>query len=162
MNSLEKVYVAGGCFWGVEHYMRQLLGVVSTSVGYMGGQLSNPTYQDVCSKTSGHAEVVEVVYDASVVQVEDVIKLFFEIHDPGQLNRQGPDRGDQYRSEIFYTTEAQEKTARALIDVLKDAGHEVVTLVSQAGDYWKAEGYHQSYYEKNGQERYCHRRTKKF
>ncbi len=162
MNNVEKVYFAGGCFWGVEYYFNGLEGVVSTKVGYMGGYKSNPTYEEVCSGESGHTEVVEVKYDSSIVDFEEIAKLFFEIHDPTQLNRQGPDVGLQYRSAIFYTEEEQKATAIKLIDMLKDKGIKVVTDVIRASTFWEAEDYHQRYYAKKGQIPYCHIKTKRF
>jgi peptide methionine sulfoxide reductase msrA/msrB len=158
----EKAYFAGGCFWGVEHYMKDIDGVLSTSVGYMGGKTKNPSYEDVCSHTTGHAEVVEVVWDPAKTNFEKVAKMFFEIHDPTQVNRQGPDIGDQYRSEIFYTSEEQSVTAQKLIDLLKQKGYKVATKITKAPEYYKGEGYHQNYYEKKGSLPYCHAYTKRF
>jgi peptide methionine sulfoxide reductase msrA/msrB len=161
-NSLEKAYFAGGCFWGVEHYFQIEPGVISTQVGFMGGDLSNPTYEDVCYKKTGHAEVVEVVFDKTKVSFEKIAKLFFEIHDPTQIDRQGPDVGDQYRSEIFYTTEDQKNISQKLIDVLKSKDYQVVTRLTKTTDFWPAEEYHQKYYQKNGKQPYCHFREVKF
>jgi peptide methionine sulfoxide reductase msrA/msrB len=158
----EKAYFAGGCFWGTEYYFKNADGVISTRVGYMGGTLENPTYEQVCTKKTGHAEVVEVVFDDSKTTFENMAKLFFEIHDPSQVNRQGPDIGDQYRSEIFYTSGMQKAIAERLIAILKKNGHTVVTRVTAATTFTAAEEYHQRYYEKNGQQPYCHVRVKKF
>lgn len=161
-TNAEKAYFAGGCFWGVEHLMKSAEGVISTSVGYMGGKTKNPSYEDVCSHSTGHAEVVEVVFDPAKTSFEKIAKLFFEIHDPTQVNRQGPDIGDQYRSEIFYTSEHQAAVARELIDTLTQKGYKVATKVSKAPEYYKGEGYHQKYYEKKGSLPYCHVYTKRF
>ena len=124
--------------------------------------MPNPTYKDVCTKNTGHAEAVRIVFDPSKVSYETLAKRFFEIHDPEQANGQGPDIGNQYRSEIFYTTPAQKETALKLIDILNKKGYHVVTKVTPASEFWKAEEYHQGYYDKNGKEPYCHRYTKRF
>lgn len=153
---------AGGCFWGVEYYMHQISGVISTETGYIGGKMKNPTYPDVCSHTTGYAEAVRVIFDPSKTNYETVAKMFFEIHDPTQLNRQGPDIGDQYRSEIFYLNPDQKMIALRLIDILKGKGFAVVTKVTPATTFWKAEEYHQMYYQKEGMKPYCHRYVKRF
>jgi peptide methionine sulfoxide reductase msrA/msrB len=158
----EKAYFAGGCFWGVEYFFQKLDGVLSTKVGYMGGQTQNPTYEDVCGGDTGHAETVEITFDPSSVSYEKLARLFFEIHDPTQMNRQGPDIGDQYRSAVFYVDEGQSKTVKMLISALKGKGFDVVTEVSEAGQFWEAENYHQSYYRKNGHQPYCHTRVNRF
>lgn len=158
----EKAYFAGGCFWGVEYYFQNLKGVISTQVGYMGGSTENPTYEDVCSRRTGHAEVIEVVFDNSKTSFEEIAKLFFEIHDQSQVNRQGPDMGDQYRSEIFYTSESQKSIAQNLIEILKKNGFEVATKLTEAEVFWRAEEYHQQYYTKNESQPYCHIRKVKF
>jgi peptide methionine sulfoxide reductase msrA/msrB len=161
-NNIQKAYFAGGCFWGMEHYFLDLTGVISTRVGYMGGQMNDPTYEEVCSEKTGHAETIEVVFDVSVVNYETLARLFFEIHDPTQLDRQGPDVGEQYRSAIFYVDEEQKMIAEKLIGFLMQKGYAVVTEVTEAGTFWVAEDYHQKYYAKNGHEPYCHIRQKKF
>jgi peptide methionine sulfoxide reductase msrA/msrB len=158
----EKAYFAGGCFWGVEHYFQNVPGVISTSVGYMGGTTKNPTYQEVSYKNTGHAETVEVTFDSSKVDFETLAKLFFEIHDPTQTNRQGPDIGSQYRSEIFYQNEEQKIVAQKLIRLLKEKGLEVVTKLTPAKEFWQAETYHQRYYQKTGGTPYCHVRKRIF
>jgi peptide methionine sulfoxide reductase msrA/msrB len=158
----EKAYFAGGCFWGTEYLLQQAPGVISTRVGYMGGQTDRPTYKDVCYEETGHAEAVEVVFDPSKTNFETLAKLFFEIHDPTQVDRQGPDVGDQYRSEVFYVDDAQKATTEQLIGVLKDKGLKVATKLSKAGSFWEAEDYHQDYYNKTGKEPYCHIYTKRF
>jgi peptide methionine sulfoxide reductase msrA/msrB len=154
--------VAGGCFWGVEYYMHKIPGVISTEVGYIGGHLKNPSYEDVCSHTTGYAEAVRVIFDPSKTTFEAVARMFFEIHDPTQVDRQGPDIGDQYRSEIFYLNNAQKETGEKLIGLLKQKGYNVATKLTLATKFWRAEDYHQEYYEKNGHTPYCHRYVKRF
>lgn len=161
-TSTEKAYFAGGCFWGVEHLLKKNPGVIATQVGYMGGKTENPSYKDVCDHGTGHAEAVEVEFDPSKTNFETLAKLFFEIHDPTQLNRQGPDYGDQYRSAVFYANENQKQVTEKLVGILKGKGLNVVTELSPAGKFWVGEGYHQDYYGKNGKEPYCHVYTKRF
>lgn len=158
----ETAIFAGGCFWGVEYLMEKEPGVLSVESGYIGGKTNNPTYEQVCSKKTGHAEAVKIVFDPSKVSYETLAKLFFEIHDPTELDRQGPDMGDQYRSEVFYTTPEQKVVADNLISLLKLKGYKVVTKVTSATTFWKAEGYHQDYYDRKGSTPYCHRYTKRF
>ncbi len=158
----EKAYFAGGCFWGVEYYFQNATGVVSTTVGYMGGDKENPTYSEVCSGKTGHAEAIEIVYDSELTSYEKMASLFFEIHDPTQINRQGPDAGDQYRSAVFYVDDRQRQTTEKLIGILKDKGHQVATEVTAAGPFWKAEDYHQEYYSKENGQPYCHSYQKRF
>ena len=149
---MEKATFAAGCFWGVECEFNQVKGVTSTVVGYMGGTKKNPTYQDVCTGTTGHAEVVELEYDPSVVTYEELLSLFWEIHDPTQVNRQGPDVGTQYRSAIFYHTEDQRKSAEESKDKLQGSGkyqREIVTEITPASTFYEAEEYHQKYYERH-------------
>ncbi len=161
-KDIEKVYFAGGCFWGVEHFFKQEEGVISVESGYIGGHVENPTYEQVCSGRTGHAEAVEVVYDNTKIDFENLAKLFFEIHDPEQIDRQGPDIGNQYRSEIFYTNDKQKEIADSLIMVLIRKGYEVATEATQATTFYPAEEYHQDYYEKTGKKPYCHFYTKRF
>jgi len=161
-NNIKKAYFAGGCFWGVEYYFQQLDGVIGTKVGYMGGHTDHPTYEEVCEKKTGHAETMEVTFDDSIIDYETLAKLFFEIHDPTQINRQGPDIGDQYRSAVFYADSEQKEVAEKLIGLLKQKGFDVVTEVTKAGPFWEAEDYHQKYYAKNGHEPYCHFQVKRF
>jgi peptide methionine sulfoxide reductase msrA/msrB len=153
---------AGGCFWGVEHYFRKAPGVISTTVGYTGGTLDDPTYKQVCSDRTGHAEAIEVTFDPNETSYEALAKLFFEIHDFTQLNRQGPDIGTQYRSAIFYLDDEQKKTAENLLGILKQKGYDVKTELKPAAMFWPAEDYHQDYYTKTGKSPYCHAYKKIF
>jgi peptide methionine sulfoxide reductase msrA/msrB len=158
----QKAYFAGGCFWGMEYYFQKMDGVISTRVGYMGGQKEEPTYAEVCSDNTGHAEAIEVVFDPSKTTFEDVARYFFEIHDPTQVDRQGPDIGEQYRSAVFYANEEQKQISRKLIDILEKKGFRIATELSEAGTFWEAEKYHQDYYLKNGHQPYCHSYVKRF
>ncbi len=158
----ETAILAGGCFWGVEYYLQKEPGVESVVSGYIGGKVKNPSYKEICTGRTGHAEAVKVVYDPDKVSYEKVVKLFLEIHDPTQMNRQGPDIGDQYRSEIFYMNESQKKTAESLLKVLEDKGLKIVTGLTAASEFYVAENYHQDYYQNNGNRPYCHGYTKRF
>lgn len=153
---------AGGCFWGVEYHFERVPGVLCVVSGYTGGAVEHPTYKQVCDGTTGHAEAVEVTYDPARVSYEALAKLFWEIHDPSQVNRQGPDIGHQYRSAAFYVTEEQKEIANRLIQQLRDSGLKVATDVSPAGVFWPAEAYHQDYYRKTGKTPYCHVRIQRF
>lgn len=149
----EKALFAAGCFWGVEAAFRQQKGVISTTVGYSGGHTKNPTYKDVCAGDTGHAETAEVEYDPSQVSYQQLVDLFFENHDPTTMNRQGPDVGEQYRSAIFYLSPEQEKIARetkAKLDASGKFRRPIVTEITKAGEFWRAEDYHQQYLEKRG------------
>ncbi len=148
---------AAGCFWGVEAAFRKVKGVCRTEVGYIGGQTKNPTYQDVCTDRSGHAEAVRVVFDPAQVSYEELLRVFFACHDPTQVNRQGPDTGTQYRSAVFYATPAQARAARAQQEQLEKSGkytQPIATQIVPATAFYRAEEYHQQYLEKNGGE--CH------
>jgi peptide methionine sulfoxide reductase msrA/msrB len=157
-----RAYFAGGCFWGVEYMFQSVPGVLDVRSGYMGGTTENPTYREVCGGTTGHAETVEVRFDPRVVSYEELAKLFFEIHDPTQVDRQGPDRGAQYRSAVFYVDDAQKRVAEKLIRILKGKGYDVATEVTPAGPFWAAEDYHQDYYDNKGGHPYCHTRQTRF
>ena len=152
-TTVEKATFAAGCFWGVEAAFRQIHGVVSTQVGYTGGKTANPTYEDVCTDRTGHAEAVEVTYDPSRVRYEDLLNVFWTNHDPTTVNRQGPDVGEQYRSVIFFHSPAQEATAKASKAHL-EAEHRfkrpIATQILAAGPFYRAEDYHQQYLEKRG------------
>lgn len=158
----DEAIVAGGCFWGVEHLFKQLSGVLLTEVGYIGGATDHPTYEQVCSHTTGHVEAVRIVFDSEKISYEAILKYFFEIHDSTQQNGQGPDIGSQYLSQIFYFDDAQKKVADRVIDELKNKGFSVSTQLKPVEIFWPAEKYHQRYYEKNQQVPYCHRYTKRF
>jgi peptide methionine sulfoxide reductase msrA/msrB len=158
----ELAFFAGGCFWGVEHLLQAIDGVSKVDSGYMGGEVQNPSYEAVCSGTTGHTETVRVTYDPQVVSYETLAKAFFEIHDPTQVNRQGPDVGTQYRSAVFFESPEQEATIRGLIGFLEREGLKVATQVEPAGIFWPAEAYHQDYFERNAPGYVCHERVKRF
>jgi len=150
---MAKATFAAGCFWGVEARFAQLPGVTATAVGYEGGAMPNPTYKDVCTDRTGHAEAVEIDYDPARITYEQLLDAFFSLHDPTQLNRQGPDWGTQYRSVVFYHTPEQEAAAKAAIEGLtaeKRFAKPIATQVVAASTFWRAEEYHQKYLEKRG------------
>jgi len=150
---IERATFAAGCFWGVEAAFRQVEGVISTEVGYIGGAVENPTYEQVCTGRTGHAEAVAVEYDSSRVSYGELLKVFWENHDPTTLNRQGPDIGAQYRSAIFFHTPEQEAAARASKETLQQSGkykRPVITEITAAPKFYRAEDYHQQYFEKRG------------
>ncbi|MDQ6894838.1 MAG: peptide-methionine (S)-S-oxide reductase MsrA [Acidobacteriota bacterium] len=150
---MSKASFAAGCFWGVEAAFRQVPGVLATAVGYEGGTTENPTYEEVCRKNTGHAETVEVDFDPKRVPYARLLEVFWENHDPTTLNRQGPDVGEQYRSAIFFHDPEQEREARASKEELEKSGRyrrPVVTEITPASRFWKAEDYHQQYLEKRG------------
>jgi len=159
---IEKAIFASGCFWGVEYQLKKVEGVISTDVGYTGGHVENPTYEQVCTGKTGHAEAVQVVFDPTRVSYETLTKIFFETHDPSQADGQGPDLGNQYRSEIFYFSDKQKATAQKLIGILQEKGLHVVTELSPVGIFYPGEDYHQDYYQKTGGVPYCHPYTKRF
>jgi len=149
----EKATFGAGCFWGVEAAFRKVKGVVSTTVGYSGGSSKNPTYKDVCSGRTGHAEVVQVEYDPSKTSYEELLNVFWGVHDPTQMNRQGPDVGTQYRSAIFFYNAEQEAAAKAAKAHLEKSGRyrkPIVTEIIPASEFYMAEEYHQQYFEKHG------------
>ena len=150
---LEKATFGAGCFWGVEAAYRKIKGVISTEVGYMGGNLKNPSYEDVCTDKTGHVEVVQIEFDPSVVSYENLLEIFWKIHDPTQLNKQGPDIGTQYKSVIFYHDEKQKKKAEVSKnkqEKLKEYSKPIVTEILEVKTFYKAEEYHQQYLEKRG------------
>jgi peptide-methionine (S)-S-oxide reductase len=154
----EKATFGAGCFWGVESEFREIPGVLDVAVGYEGGHTSNPTYKDVCTDTTGHAEVVEIEFDPSKLKYEALVEAFWKMHDPTQMNRQGPDYGKQYRSAIFFHSPEQEQIARASKAALEASGtlgKPVATAIEPAQTFYRAEEYHQQYLAKRGQ-RHCH------
>lgn len=156
---METAVFAGGCFWGMEDLIRQIPGVQKTRVGYTGGHTANPTYRSVCTKTTGHAEAVEIVFDPNVVSYRRLLEFFFQIHDPTTLDRQGNDIGDSYRSEIFYTNDAQKQMAERTIDDVNASGiwpGPVVTKVTPAPTFWEAEPEHQDYLVRHPNGYTCH------
>ena len=159
---LQRAIFAGGCFWGVEHQFRQVPGVLAVRSGYTGGSVEKPSYQQVCTGKTGHAEAVEILFDPSKVTYEQLARLFFEIHDPTQKNRQGPDVGTQYRSAVFYAGQEQKKTAEQLISLLRGRGYDVMTEVVPAPTFWPAEEYHQDYLAKHPERPSCHVRVDRF
>lgn len=161
-KGLEVAVFAAGCFWGVQHYLQKQEGVVRSFAGYTGGKEKHPTYDDVRLHRTHHLEAVLVEFDPKVTSFESLCKLFFEIHDPSQTDGQGPDKGEQYLSGVFYTSEEQQMTTERLMLYLRQHGHEVNTMLREASDFWIAEDYHQDYYGQTGGSPYCHVRKKKF
>ncbi len=158
METTDMITLAGGCFWCLEGVYKQMLGVTSCVSGYMGGHLDNPTYQQICTGTTGHAEVVQVTFDPAVTTLKEILAVFFTIHDPTTMNRQGNDAGTQYRSAIFFHCPAQELAAREMIAELEALGifdGPIVTEVTAAPKFYPAEGYHQNYYFANPNQSYC-------
>ncbi len=150
---MEKATFAAGCFWGVEEAFYDESGVVATRVGYTGGSTDNPSYQQVCTDTTGHAEAVEVTFDPAVISYEQLLKIFWQSHDPTQLNRQGPDHGSQYRSGIYFHSEEQKRLAEESLSALDNSGrfkNRIVTEILPVAAFWQAEEYHQKYHKKNG------------
>lgn len=155
-------YFASGCFWGTEYFFMKAPGVKETNVGFMGGHIENPTYEQVCQKNTGHLETTEVVYDSGVTSYEDMVKLFFETHDFTQTNGQGPDIGPQYLSCIFYSNATEKTIAERYINDLTKRGYRVATMLKPASVFWVAENYHQQYYQAKGGTPYCHKYTRIF
>jgi len=154
---------ASGCYWGTEFYMQKADGVIETAVGYAGGHVENPSYREVCTGRTGHAETVEVVYDPEVTDYETLCRLFFETHDPTQVNRQGPDIGTQYRSAIFYLNDEQKEVAEKLKAELEAKGYSIATEITGGATFYvEQEEYHHDYYDKKGGTPYCHAYTKRF
>lgn len=148
---MQQAIFAAGCFWGVQYYFDQVPGVTGTTAGYTGGTLENPTYEDVCSHTTGHAEAVLLEFDADKVSYETLVRQFFRMHEPTQLNRQGLDVGDNYRSAIFYVTDEQKVIAEKVLEELQPQYDQpIVTEITPAGPFYRAEEYHQKYTEKTG------------
>jgi peptide-methionine (S)-S-oxide reductase len=150
---IAKATFGAGCFWGVEAAFRQVVGVLTTTVGFMGGTVDNPSYRQVCNGNTGHAEVVHIEYDPEKVTYEQLLDVFWQVHDPTTANRQGPDVGSQYRSVIFYHTPEQKEAALAFKAKLEESGNfsrPIVTQIDSAGEFYRAEEYHQRYYEKHG------------
>ncbi len=162
IETSETAIFAGGCFWGVEHYFLQAPGVLATEVGYIGGHKASPTYREVCAHTTGHLEATRVVFDTTKTNFEEMAKLFFNIHDPTQTDGQGPDLGDQYLSAIFYLDDEQRVVSERLIGQLRAKGYDVATELRPASTFWRAEDYHQQYYEHKGTQPYCHAFKNKF
>lgn len=161
-ETLRTAYFASGCFWGTEYFFMKAPGVKRTTVGFMGGHVNNPTYEQVCQKNTGHLETTEVVFNPAVTSYEEMVKLFFETHDFTQTNGQGPDIGPQYLSCIFYSDETEKAIAEKYIGILIEKGYKVSTMLKPSSAFWKAENYHQQYYEHKGTKPYCHNYTKIF
>jgi methionine-S-sulfoxide reductase len=148
---MQQAIFAAGCFWGVQYYFDQVPGVVSTTVGYTGGTTEDPTYEEVCTHTTGHAEAVLVEFDEGKVSYETLVRQFFRMHDPTQLNRQGPDIGDSYRSAIFYVTDDQKEIAeKVMAELVPQYKQPIVTVIEQAGPFYEAEDFHQKFTERTG------------
>jgi peptide-methionine (S)-S-oxide reductase len=156
---LEKATFGAGCFWGVEYQYAKIPGVLSAVCGYAGGKLDNPTYEEICAKGTGHAEVIEVTFDPAKVSYRTLVEYFFKMHDPTQVNRQGPDVGDQYRSVIFTHSAEQKKVADDVkigLTLAKAFTRPIATQIEPAPKFWRAEEYHQKYYQLRGKKPYCH------
>lgn len=162
MSTTKTAIFASGCFWGTEYFFEKAEGVISTQVGYIGGHKENPTYKEVCAHTTGHAEAVRIEYDSTKTDYDQLARLFFETHDPTHVNRQGPDIGEQYRTEIFYLDQEQKEIAEKLISILEEDGLKIATKVTEASKFWEAEDYHEHYYTNKGGTPYCHSYIKRF
>lgn len=147
---------ASGCFWGTQYYLGKLEGVIFTTVGYTGGDVPNPSYEEVCTGKTGHVEAVKVEYNPEIISYKELAMMFFETHDPTQENGQGPDIGSQYRSKIFYSNKTEKEIAEKLIKILENKGMKIATKVEPVSEFYPAEEYHQNYYAKNGDSPYCH------
>ncbi len=158
----ETAIFASGCFWGTEYFLARVPGVLQTKVGYTGGHVDHPTYEQVCAKKTGHFEALEVVFDPTLVSYESLVRIFFETHDFSQRDGQGPDIGPQYRSALFYANDQQKRIAESMIERLQGMKHEVATELKPAVKFWPAEDYHQHYYERKGDQPYCHAYRKIF
>nr|WP_243412140.1 peptide-methionine (S)-S-oxide reductase MsrA [Flavobacterium sp. 103] len=157
-SNFETITLGGGCYWCVEAVYENLKGVKSVVSGFSGGKIANPSYEEVCSGTTGHAEVVQITFDKNVTNLDEIFKVFFTVHDPTTLNRQGADRGTQYRSVIFYNNEEQKQEAQSIIAELKKAkayDNPIVTTIEPFTKFYKAEDYHQNYYANNKSQPYC-------
>ncbi len=159
MSKTRTATFGGGCFWCTEAAFEEIAGVESVTSGYAGGDVEDPTYEQVCNGDTGHAEVVQVGYDPDVVSYDELLEVFFAVHDPTTLNKQGPDVGEQYRSAVFYHDESQREATEAFVDELEAAGayggDDIVTEISPLETFYEAEAYHQNYYEKNPSQGYC-------
>jgi methionine-S-sulfoxide reductase len=153
---MKSAYFASGCFWGTEYYLDKIDGVSATTVGYMGGEMPNPTYEDVSTGDTGHVEAVKVDYDPEKVSYEELVKMFFESHDPTQVDGQGPDIGSQYVSKIFYSTEEEKGVAENLKNYLEKKSMNIATKIEPVTEFYEAENYHQDYFSKNNQAPVCH------
>lgn len=161
-EKLSYAYFAGGCFWGVEYYLQKLEGVKEVTSGFMGGEMKNPTYYDVVYKNTGHLEVVEVLYDETKISYEEIAKMFFEIHDPTQIDGQGPDIGEQYLSAVFVGNSNEREIVKKLIKRLEDNGYKIATKILDKKEFYRADESHQNYYLKKGSKPYCHSYIKRF
>jgi peptide methionine sulfoxide reductase msrA/msrB len=156
-NTYKRAVFASGCYWGTEYYLQQADGVIETTVGYAGGNVASPSYRQVTTGTTGHAESVEVVYNPAITDYETLARLFFETHDPTQVNRQGPDVGTQYRSAIFYANDEQKAIAEKLVKILEEKGLKIATEITQLEEFFpESKDYHHDYYKKTGGTPYCH------
>ncbi|OJV40887.1 MAG: peptide-methionine (S)-S-oxide reductase [Bacteroidales bacterium 36-12] len=161
-SNVEKAYFASGCFWGTEFHFMRAKGVIFTTVGYMGGFIYAPTYQEVCSGVTGHIETTEVVFNPDETSFEELLKLYYETHDFEQIGGQGPDIGEQYQSVVFYIDEEQKLIVEKYKDILTGMGYKVATQLRPATTFWEAEDYHQQYYDKKNGIPYCHTYKKIF
>lgn len=162
VNQTEEIILAAGYFWGVEYYLKKIPGVLLTEVGYCGGHINNPIYDDVKKQITGHLEVVRVVWDSEKQNLETILKTFFEIHDPEQIDGQGPDIGNQYLSAIFYYDNNQKQSAENIMNLLTNNGYKLATQLRTAEPFWIGEKYHRDYYNQKGTLPYCHGYTKRF